>query len=748
MNHFLIWLEAKFAQIPLPFMDVWGRFGYLIGFALMIAAFGGFTFRTNHHWGLGRERQSWDSKSFISVIVTFVLVILTGYLGSFIILVPGAQTFESLKDLSVFLCIVLFGYPALVIVPIAYGISDLIEGVSPHSIIDWLVGYFINPSCFWIAYQFIGKDPDFKKLKTWGWYLAFVAIFSSIEPALWGYICSDEFTSEISFRNITPALFFTTSITWIIAPFAMLLTYPLAKKLRLFGAKTADQNSTERGLPLRIIFAAPFIFLLLIVVSSTALIILQNGERSAKKLVGHLHHEIAENINLQLDDFIESSKLGVSDDIANINLLLKKLTITKLGRAFIIDRSGKLIASSHHSSINAPDEAIQQSILALTLKLPSLAQLSEPLQYRFDYVTAKPLSRNKWLAQATPYMDRHGGHQDWILMTIIPETFYLDGVHNGSSQSAMAFAIFLALSLAIAATIANIVTSPIRQLVKATHAITKGDLSVRSPESNLQEIDALSRSFNEMAEKLNSTYRALESAKESAESSSRIKSEFLDIAAHELRTPMTPMMLLIQLTQKQIKEGKQIIPSNIDLVAQHMTRLTRLVEDLLNASRLERGGLTLNLATADLASLVKECIEDFNKINPLRQFTYRGPDGELLTLIDPIRIHQVLANLLDNAVKYTPENSPIEVRLDANTNEVCVSVIDHGPGIQKENQKDLFSKFYRATSDATLKQPGMGLGLYICRNILSLHRGTIECESESGKGSTFTFVLPRTEPKK
>ncbi|MEY4551471.1 MAG: hypothetical protein RL685_7666, partial [Pseudomonadota bacterium] len=131
MTPIIHWLEHSFARIPLPLLQVWGGLSYFLGFALALAAFAGFTFRPAGRWGLGRERQAWDAKAFLCIPLTFLLIIVSGYLGSFIVLVPGAQTFESLKDLVVFLCIVLFGYPALISVPFAYGISDLIEGVPP-----------------------------------------------------------------------------------------------------------------------------------------------------------------------------------------------------------------------------------------------------------------------------------------------------------------------------------------------------------------------------------------------------------------------------------------------------------------------------------------------------------------------------------------------------------------------------------------------------------------------------------------
>src|SRR5262245_19853764 len=237
MNAVIHGFESAFAGLPLPLLEVWGRVAYVIGAALAICAYSGITFRLGRGWGFGRERQAWDTRAVLSMSLTFLLVIVTGYAGSFVVLVPGAQTLESLKDLVVLLCVVLFGYPALLTIPFAYGLSDLIEGVPPDSLLDWLFGYFINPACFWVAYQLFGKNPDFRRLATWGWYLVFVVIFASVEPALWGFICADKFTPDISYRTITPALFFTTSITWLLAPPAMLAALPLARRLRLFWAE-------------------------------------------------------------------------------------------------------------------------------------------------------------------------------------------------------------------------------------------------------------------------------------------------------------------------------------------------------------------------------------------------------------------------------------------------------------------------------------------------------------------------------
>ncbi len=324
------WYEGIVSSIPLPMLEVWGRFAYVVGLVLAICAFGGFTFRIGEHWGFGRARQTWDAKAFLNLPLTFVLIIATGYIGSFIVLVPGAQTFESLKDLTVLLSIVLLGYPALITIPFAYGLSDLIEGVPPEFLLAWLPGYFVNPACFWIAYQVLGKNPDFRMARTWWRYLAAAVLFMTLEPVLWGYVCSDQFPSGISYHSITPALFFTTSITWVIGPVAFLAALPLARRFGWFwaeipghvreraignnewvwesgrGERSEDTGPVQEGLPTRIFIFTPFISLMLIMVGATAIVALRSADDDAIRLATRLHEAASANIRMRLDDYLTS----------------------------------------------------------------------------------------------------------------------------------------------------------------------------------------------------------------------------------------------------------------------------------------------------------------------------------------------------------------------------------------------------------------------------------------------------------
>ncbi|MFT3803902.1 MAG: ATP-binding protein [Burkholderiaceae bacterium] len=527
MNAIVDRIEETFAAIPLPLLEVWGRLGYWLGLVLMLLAFGKFTLRPGGHWGLGRERQAWNVRAFSTIPLTFILIIASGYLGSFLVLVPGAQTLESLKDLVVFLCIVLFGYPALITVPFAYGLSDLIEGVPPEFLLDWLPGYFINPACFWIAYQLFGKDPDFRRARTWRAYLGFVLIFLAIEPALWGYLCAKQFTPAISYRTVTPALVFTTGITWLIAPLAMLGALPATRKLGCFWADIAghvkerplgrkdwvwesgraagDRTTAEQsGVPIRMVILTPFIALVLVMIGATAYVTLRSAASDSDRLATWLHQEIAENINLLLDEHLSQSE--TTADTVRISRLLSSLPISAHGRAVIIDGARRTIASS------APaDDAVVAAALdhLETAASEGLDTRSRDRQLRFTVISAKPLSQETWLAHATAYQDRSGGYADWTLITAIPESHYLSGIREGNSRSAMIFALALLLSLAVAAVLAWLVTAPIRRISNATRVLAAGELAQRLPGSSLEELNVLARSFNDMAERLKNNFDAL-----------------------------------------------------------------------------------------------------------------------------------------------------------------------------------------------------------------------------------------------
>lgn len=565
MTEIFNWLEAIFSGIPLGFLGAWGRFGYFAGLLLAVCAFAGITFRPGGgKWGLGWQIQRWDAKAILAIPVTWILIFVTGYVGSSWVLVPGAQTFESLKDLVVFVCILIFGYPALLTVPFAYASADLIEGVPPDFLIDWWTGYFINPACFWIAYQFFGKNPDFRRGRTWLGYLGFVLLFFAIEPVLWGYICSSKFTPELAYRSVTPALFFTTGITWIIAPFAMLGALPLARRLGVFWAEIGGRVRERRlgqtdivwesgtgtpvgnavvtqGVSIRLVILGPVLAMVVVLVGATAYVTLQESEDAATKLASRLHQEISDNINLQLDDYLASRRTSpdavLTDDI---DALLAKLPIARHGRAFIIDSDDRVIAAS----AGRQDPVVLRTAASF-IDLRTAAPFDRSIQFRFSHISAKPLSRETWLAHAAHYQDKTGGRADWVLVTAMPEAFYLSGVRAGQSRSAMVFAIALLASMLLAGILALIVMAPLRRIAHAIATPSGGALPPRLPANRLEELSALSQAFNDMTERLRKSFDDLHAEAQAREARER---ELIDSEAR-LRRSEDRMQLAIKAAQ-------------------------------------------------------------------------------------------------------------------------------------------------------------------------------------------------------
>ena len=777
------WLELTFASIPAPILQVWGGLSYVLGLLIAVAAFGGFTFRLRGGWGLGREVQAWDARAVASMPITFVLVTLSGYLGSFIVLVPGAQTFESLKDLVVFLCVVLFGYPALITIPFAYGLSDLIEGVPPAFLFDWLPGYFINPAFFWLGYQLLGTQPDFRRARTWPSYLCFVALFMGFEPVLWGYICSDQFTAEISYRSITSALFFTTGITWLLAPFAMLGALPLARRLGLFWAEIPghvrhrplgprDRNSEagkstpksrinpfERDTwPIRMLIVTPFVALVLLMVGITAYVTLRTAEEDANKLATRLHQEISDGIKLRIDDYWAAQRDNPERALDGIDELLHGLPISSHGRAFLLDHDHHLVGTS---AVDDPIVAATRRELDAEL---GAHPLSRDLVFRFDHVTPKPLSRETWLVRASSYPDPRGGHAAWTLVTVMPEAYYLAGVRTGKSRSAVVFALALLLSLAVAAVLASQVTAPLQRLAQATRSLAKGNLDVRVPESSLEELGMLAVAFNQMAEQVKHSFDTvkasetkleelvhkrtleLEDAKERADSASRAKTAFLANMSHEIRTPMNAILGFGQLMARDSELGAR----DRDRLGKILTsgyHLLGLINNVLDMSKIEAGraevtklAFDLHAAIADVDSMLRASMEAKRLA-----FTLDG----VATLpryvrTDGPKLRQILLNLLGNAAKFTAHGSvTLRTRVEPHDKDVRLvfEVSDTGVGIAQGELEHVFAPFEQ-TKSGVAAQTGTGLGASISRDFARLLGGELRVTSEQGVGTTFVLELP------
>ncbi|HXL38757.1 MAG TPA: PAS domain-containing sensor histidine kinase [Ktedonobacteraceae bacterium] len=221
-----------------------------------------------------------------------------------------------------------------------------------------------------------------------------------------------------------------------------------------------------------------------------------------------------------------------------------------------------------------------------------------------------------------------------------------------------------------------------------------------------------------------------------------LRDDFISIASHELRTPVTSLKLYIQVLQKQFgRRGEERLASSFAKMDAQLNKLTLLIEGLLNVSRIEYGKLYFQEDWFDLNEVVKETVEQIQSTTSKHRIRIEGRISQLVWG-DKDRIGQLLTNLLTNAVKYSPLADTIIIRLTAVQDAIVVSVQDFGIGIEKEHLNHIFDRFHRVSDPEEKTYPGLGIGLYIAREIIQRHGGTLTVESEKWKGSLFSFTLP------
>jgi len=222
----------------------------------------------------------------------------------------------------------------------------------------------------------------------------------------------------------------------------------------------------------------------------------------------------------------------------------------------------------------------------------------------------------------------------------------------------------------------------------------------------------------------------------------RRKDDFLSIASHELKTPLTTIKGYMQILERNVpEEASDKYNNTLDKVIKQVDRLNNLISELLNVSRIQTGNIELHESSFDFDKMVKEVIDGFQASAHHHKIILKGKT-DTTVMADESHIIQVLTNLLSNAMKYGPESEIIEVTISNVSEFVKVSVKDSGVGMSAEDKKKVFERFYRS-NDIQKNFPGMGIGLYICDQIIKNHQGTLWVESEKGKGATFSFTLPK-----
>lgn len=219
------------------------------------------------------------------------------------------------------------------------------------------------------------------------------------------------------------------------------------------------------------------------------------------------------------------------------------------------------------------------------------------------------------------------------------------------------------------------------------------------------------------------------------------KDDFLSIASHELKTPLTTIVGYMQMMERLMPDNASDKFKNIvDKTGKYVHRLNQLLAELLDVSRIQTGNIELHREPFDFDKMLAETIEGIKAATPKRSIDLIGKTG-IIYNGDESHLVQVVSNLLSNALKYSPEDTAVTVQVNSISDFIKVSITDKGMGIGHDEQSKIFDRFYRV-GEVQRHFPGMGIGLYICQQIITNHGGTIWVESEKQKGSVFSFTLP------
>ncbi|MRN40971.1 MAG: HAMP domain-containing protein, partial [Nitrosopumilales archaeon] len=288
---------------------------------------------------------------------------------------------------------------------------------------------------------------------------------------------------------------------------------------------------------------------------------------------------------------------------------------------------------------------------------------------------------------------------------------------------------------------------PIFVLTQATSEIKKGNLDVSVEQKGSDELSVLSESFNSMVGSIRSSTikqdeltKKLEVANEELKYKDRLKDEFINIAAHELKTPIQPILGLTEILYSQVKDVKQ--RELLEVTIRNAKRLQRLTNDILDVAKIESKSLGLNKEQFNLNRVILDVIKDYRNLfeKSDAKLIYKNKDKDVVIEADKARLTQVISNLLSNSVKFTNEGTISITVQNKQNQEVIVSIKDAGTGIDPEILPRLFTKF------VTKSTSGTGLGLFISKSIIEAHGGKMWAENNANgdKGAKFTFSLPLT----
>jgi len=419
--------------------------------------------------------------------------------------------------------------------------------------------------------------------------------------------------------------------------------------------------------------------------------------------------------------------------IAEVNLkfmwdLMNKIEVGERGTAYVVDREGKLIAFEDTS---------------LVLKGQNLSYLKEVKEFMggvHDDMKNTNLFNIAEGINGAKVITNHVylGEPDWAVVVELPITEAYGPLAKGTLLVIGTILFIFGIAISTVVYFSRKITGPIIGLRDAAFEIGSGNLEKHINVETADEIGQLAETVNLMTNKL-------KDQKERETAVSRMKSEFVSIVAHQLRTPLSGLKWTFDMIQdgslgRFTKKQKEHFVN----CGKANDKMIDTINDLLNLTRIEEGKFLYKYSSAKIGDLVQEAIDSLRidiERKKLRA-TFQKPDNIPTLAVDSEKISIVIKNMLENAIKYSHTEGEIGISLAVSSKDVVLSVKDAGIGVPEDQQKRIFEKFFRAGNASGTEPNGSGLGLYISKNIIEKHGGKMWFESAEGIGSTFYFSIP------
>ncbi len=463
--------------------------------------------------------------------------------------------------------------------------------------------------------------------------------------------------------------------------------------------------------------------------------------------------------------------ITIDISLTKISNFLRHLRIGQTGKAFIMERSGKLVAtSSNQPSFTLVNRQAKQ-VLATESAEPLIKSAANYLVNKVNGLkTVRKTQQFTYINQGqrqfllvTPYKDKYG--LDWLIVTVVPESDFMAQINANSRNTILLCLVALGVAIAIGILTSRRITRPILQLNQASFAIARGQLDQNVEFKGINELEKLANSFNSMAGQLQQSFEKLEQQNEELKRLDKLKNEFLANTSHELRTPLNGIIGIAEsLIDGATGELPQTTQTNLQLIISSGRRLANLVNDILDFSKLRHKNLELQLKSVDIRAIT-------NLVLILSQPSAKSKSLQLINAIptnlppaeaDENRLQQILYNLVGNAIKFTSAGT-VEVSakvvighqslvispesLSNDKEQIAITISDTGIGIPSDKFYTIFESFEQAEGSTARVYGGTGLGLAVTKQLVELHGGEIRVNSKVGEGSQFTFTLPISQSK-